>query len=248
MASRLQGTKQENMELKISEELDIIIKYSREEALRTGSYGIGPDHLFLGLLRHGDNDACRTLEALGTNFESMKKFIDNRINTNEVLSFSQLEQVTFSKITQNLLGITLMEATKLKDRLARPTHLLLALCRVSGSYGIAYLRNIDIDYAKVLAYMEQNGMLVPKDPIEDDKEEDGTDDGASATAEKTQDITEFGIDLTKAALEGKLDPVIGREREISRIIEILGRRKKNNPMIIGEPGVGKSAIVEGIAL
>ena len=176
MASRLQGTKQENMELKISEELDIIIKYSREEALRTGSYGIGPDHLFLGLLRHGDNDACRTLEALGTNFESMKKFIDNRINTNEVLSFSQLEQVTFSKITQNLLGITLMEATKLKDRLARPTHLLLALCRVSGSYGIAYLRNIDIDYAKVLAYMEQNGMLVPKDPIEEDKEEDGTND------------------------------------------------------------------------
>ena len=249
MASRLQGTKQENMELKISEELDIIIKYSREEALRTGSYGIGPDHLFLGLLRYGDNDACRTLEALGTNFESMKKFIDNRINTNEVLSFSQLEQVTFSKITQNLLGITLMEATKLKDRLARPTHLLLALCRVSGSYGIAYLRNIDIDYAKVLAYMEQNGMLVPKDPIEDDKEEeDGTNDEASATAEKTQDITEFGIDLTKAALEGKLDPVIGREREISRIIEILGRRKKNNPMIIGEPGVGKSAIVEGIAL
>lgn len=243
MASRLQGTKQENMELKISEELDIIIKYSREEALRTGSYGIGPDHLFLGLLRHGDNDACRTLEALGTNFESMKKFIDNRINTNEVLSFSQLEQVTFSKITQNLLGITLMEATKLKDRLARPTHLLLALCRVSGSYGIAYLRNIDIDYAKVLAYMEQNGMLVPKDPIEEDKEEDGTNDEASATAEKTQDITEFGIDLTKAALEGKLDPVIGREREISRIIEILGRRKKNNPMIIGEPGVGKSAIV-----
>lgn len=248
MASRLQGTKQENMELKISEELDIIIKYSREEALRTGSYGIGPDHLFLGLLRHGDNDACRTLEALGTNFESMKKFIDNRINTNEVLSYSQLEQVTFSKITQNLLGITLMEATKLKDRLARPTHLLLALCRVSGSYGTAYLRNIDIDYAKVLAYMEQNGMLVPKDPIEDDKEEDATNDGASATAEKPQDITEFGIDLTKAALEGKLDPVIGREREISRIIEILGRRKKNNPMIIGEPGVGKSAIVEGIAL
>lgn len=243
MASRLQGTKQENMELKISEELDIIIKYSREEALRTGSYGIGPDHLFLGLLRHGDNDACRTLEALGTNFESMKKFIDNRINTNEALSYSQLEQVTFSKITQNLLGITLMEATKLKDRLARPTHLLLALCRVSGSYGIAYLRNIDIDYAKVLAYMEQNGMLVPKDPIEDDKEEDGTNDGASATAERPQDITEFGIDLTKAALEGKLDPVIGREREISRIIEILGRRKKNNPMIIGEPGVGKSAIV-----
>ena len=201
MASRLQGTEQENMELKISEELDIIIKYSREEALRTGSYGIGPDHLFLGLLRHGDNDACRTLEALGTNFESMKKFIDNKINTNEVLSFSQLEQVTFSKITQNLLGITLMEATKLKDRLARPTHLLLALCRVSGSYGIAYLRNIDIDYAKVLAYMEQNGMLVPKDPIEDDKEEDATNDEASATAEKTQDITEFGIDLTKAALE-----------------------------------------------
>ncbi len=235
------------MEISISEELNKIINFAREEALRTGCYGIGPDHLFLGLIRHKENDAYRTLIGLGVDTGSMKVFIDNRIFTNEEIPYSEMEHITFSRGSQNVLSLAVMEATRLKCGHAMSVHLLLALCRATGSYGAAYLRNIGIDYAAILSYMEKNGMLAKHTPKTEGEEEteDTTD---SSKPEQKDDISEFGTDLTKAAAEGKLDPVVGRDKEISRVIEILGRRKKNNPMLIGEPGVGKSAIVEGIAL
>ena len=238
-----------NMEIKISEELNSIINYAREEAMRTGSYGIGPDHLYLGILRHHDNAACGTLEKLGTDTDSMKRFIDSRIFTNEHIPYSEMENITFSRASQNILSLSIMEAAKLRCGEAAPQHLLLALCRSTGSYGTTYLRNIGIDYSRILTYMEKNGLLATDSGQSDDGEE--ISDGGTEAAGKEQEtdiISEFGIDLTKAAAEGKLDPVVGRDEEISRVIEILGRRKKNNPMLIGEPGVGKSAIVEGIAL
>ena len=237
------------MEIKISDELNIIINYAREEAMRTGSYGIGPDHLFLGMLRHNDNDACAVMRGLGAELESMKRFIDSRVFTNEVIPYSESEHITFSRGAQNILSITIMEATRLKSCEASSVHLLLALCRTTGSYGQAYLRNISIDYGRALTYMEKNGMLSGKSSLNDDGDEAREEPAQENAQEKKEDVlAEFGIDLTKAAAEGKLDPVVGRESEISRVIEILGRRKKNNPMLIGEPGVGKSAIVEGIAL
>lgn len=237
------------MEIKISDDLNSIINYAREEAMRTGSYGIGPDHLFLGILRHYDNEACKALIYLGTNVESMKTFIDSRIFTNEQIPYSELEHITFSRAVQNILSLTIMEATKLRCNEAGAQHLLLALCRTTGSYGVAYLRNIGIDYGRILSYLEKNGLLRPRQDTGDDGDDLGADNGEQETRmTDKEDLADFGTDLTKAARDGKLDPVVGRDDEIARVIEILGRRKKNNPMLIGEPGVGKSAIVEGIAL
>ena len=243
------------MEIKVSDELNGIITYAREEALRTGSYGIGPDHLFLGILRHEENNACHALKALEVDTAQLKKFIDSRVFTNEQIPYSELEHIQFSRGAQNVLSLTIMEATRVRSAEASSQHLLLALCRTTGSYGQAFLRSIGVDYGRILSWMEKDGMLgaaAPgndqpdgEDEQDDDEQEAPNQPGVSA---KKDELDEFAYDLTKAAREGKLDPVVGRETEISRVIEILGRRKKNNPMLIGEPGVGKSAIVEGIAL
>ena len=232
------------MQLQVSEDLNLVIKYAREEAMRTGSYGIGPDHLFLGIIRQEENAAFRTLQSLGVEPADLKTFIDQRIVTGETLPYEQLDHIAFSRQSQNVLSITVMEASRLKSPLAQPQHLLLALCRTTESYGQVYLRNHGIDYGRLLAFMEDEGLLRPK---QEPKEEQPTQGPDEEPEEKKLDIEEFAYDLTRAAREGKLDPVVGRDSEISRVIEILGRRKKNNPMLIGEPGVGKSAIVEGIA-
>ena len=238
------------MQLQISDDLNGIIKYAREEAMRTGSYGIGPDHLFLGVIRHEDNSAFKVLQGLGVEPAELKSFIDGRIFTNEAIPYAEIDHINFSRQAQNVLSITVMEATRMKSPEAAPHHLLLALCRTTDSYGQAYLRARGIDYGRMLAYMEDEGMLRlprPEQPADQDGS-DTSEEGGADEKKKEIDIDEFGYDLTKAAREGKLDPVVGRDMEIARVIEILGRRKKNNPMLIGEPGVGKSAIVEGIAL
>ena len=232
------------MQLQVSEDLNLVIKYAREEAMRTGSYGIGPDHLFLGIIRQEENAAFRTLQSLGVEPADLKTFIDQRIFTGETLPFEQLDHIAFSRQAQNVLSITVMEASRLKSPLAQPQHLLLALCRTTESYGQLYLRNHGVDYGRLLAFMEDEGLLRPKQQPQEQQPSQGPDEEPE---EKKLDIEEFAYDLTQAARDGKLDPVVGRDSEISRVIEILGRRKKNNPMLIGEPGVGKSAIVEGIA-
>ena len=244
------------MEIKISDELNSIIRYAREEAMRTGSYGIGPDHLFLGMMRHADNDACRLLVGLGVDIDEFKRFIDSHIFTNESIPYSEADKVSFSRYAQNVLSITVMEASKMNASEATSLHLMLALCRTTENYGQAYLRQHGVDYGRLLARMRDEGMLDygnqnrqedssgDSDDQEDDEEGIPAEGGKSSGKTKVED---FGFDLTKAAAEGKLDPVVGRDTEIARVIEILGRRKKNNPMLIGEPGVGKSAIVEGIA-
>ena len=232
------------MQLQVSEDLNLVIKYAREEAMRTGSYGIGPDHLFLGIIRQEENAAFRTLQSLGVEPADLKTFIDQRIVTGETLPYEQLDHIAFSRQSQNVLSITVMEASRLKSPLAQPQHLLLALCRTTESYGQVYLRSHGIDYGRLLAFMEDEGLLRPKAEPKEEQPSQGPDEEPE---EKKLDIEEFAYDLTRAAREGKLDPVVGRDNEISRVMEILGRRKKNNPMLIGEPGVGKSAIVEGIA-
>ena len=239
------------MQIQISDQLNGIIKYAREEAMRTGSYGIGPDHLFLGIIRHEENTAFQVLQGLGIEPAELKTFIDGRIFTNETIPYSEIDHINFSRQAQNVLSITVMEATRLKSAEAAPHHLLLALARTTDSYGQAYLRSHGVDYGRLLAYMESEGLLkVQKQERQPEggDEESAEEEGGEASKKKDIDIEEFGYDLTKAAREGKLDPVVGRDMEIARVIEILGRRKKNNPMLVGEPGVGKSAIVEGIAL
>ena len=234
------------MQLKVTEDLNQVIKYAREEAMRTGSYGIGPDHLFLGVIRHEENAAFKTLQNLGIEPADLKAFIDQRIFTNETIPYEHIDHINFSRQAQNVLSITVMEATRLKSDAAAPQHLLLALCRTTESYGQVFLRSHGIDYGRLLSYMEDEGLLRPASAEETPKQPAQGPEEAPREESKL-DIEEFAYDLTRAAREGKLDPVVGRDTEIARVIEILGRRKKNNPMLIGEPGVGKSAIVEGIA-
>lgn len=236
------------MEIKISDELNDIIRYARDEAMRTGSYGIGPDHLFLGILRHGENAACKVIVGLGVDTDGFKRFIDSHIFTNEPIPYSESDKISFSRYAQNVLSITVLEASRQGGSEAGSLHLLLALCRTTENYGQAYLRQHGVDYGRLLGYMRDEGLL---NSVPGSEDEPGAEDAQEGGQEQKQDrsvIEDFGFDLTKAAAEGKLDPVVGRETEIARVIEILGRRKKNNPMLIGEPGVGKSAIVEGIAL
>lgn len=236
------------MEIRISDELNDIIRYARDEAMRTGSYGIGPDHLFLGVLRHGDNAAFRTVTGLGIDADNFKRFIDSHIFTNEPIPYAESDKISFTRYAQNVLSITVLEASKQGVTEANSLHLLLALCRTTENYGQAYLRQHGVDYGRLLSYMRDEGMLGKDPEQEDDKSEDDQQETNQESKPEKSVIEDFGFDLTKAAAEGKLDPVVGREAEIARVIEILGRRKKNNPMLIGEPGVGKSAIVEGIAL
>ena len=242
------------MEITISDQLHSVINFSREEAMRTGSYGIAPDHLMLGLLRHRENSAVDTLHGLGIDTEEMKQFIDNHIFTNEHIPYSEIENITFSRGVQNVLSFTILEATKLRNRQAGVEHLLLALCRAGDSYGVTYLRDLGVDYGMVYRYMEKNSMI-ERGVEESQQEEEPPQIRIRAVQEETVQeeqkisaLEEFGYDITKAAREGKLDPLVGREDEISRVIQILGRRRKNNPMLVGDPGVGKSAIVEGIAI
>lgn len=237
------------MEIRISGELNDIIRYAKDEAMRTGSYGIGPDHLFLGILRHGDNAAFKAVTAQGIAPDNFKRFIDSHIFTNEPIPYSESDRMSFTRYAQNVLSITVLEASKQGVDEADSLHLLLALCRTTENYGQAYLRQHGVDYGRLLSYMRDRGMLndVPGREEESKSEEEQQDNCQEPKPGKSV-VEDFGFDLTKAAAEGKLDPVVGRETEIARVIEILGRRKKNNPMLIGEPGVGKSAIVEGIAL
>lgn len=236
------------MEIRISGELNDIIRYAKDEAMRTGSYGIGPDHLFLGVLRHGDNAAFRTVTGLGIDADNFKRFIDSHIFTNEPIPYAESDKISFTRYAQNVLSITVLEASKQGVTEANSLHLLLALCRTTENYGQAYLRQHGVDYGRLLSYMRDEGMLGKDPEQEDDKSEDDQQETNQESKPEKSVIEDFGFDLTKAAAEGKLDLVVGRETEIARVIEILGRRKKNNPMLIGEPGVGKSAIVEGIAL
>ena len=247
------------MEISISDELSSIINFSREEAMRTGSYGIAPDHLFLGIIRHRENTAVDALRGAMVDIDEMKQFIDEKIFTNEHIPYSDIDKVSFSRGTQNVLSFTLLEATRVRSAQASSQHLLLALCKAGSSYGSTYLNDLGVDYGHIYRYLDRNEML-DKDTAIQSEEKTSEDNEiphirirAVAAEEKKEEpqlppLEEFGYDITKAAREGKLDPLVGREDEIQRVIQILGRRRKNNPMLVGDPGVGKSAIVEGIAI
>ena len=243
------------MEISISDELNAIINYSRDEAMRTGSYGIAPDHLFLGIIRHAENTAADALRGLACDLNEMKQFIDSHIFTNEHIPYSDIENISFSRGAQNALSFTILEATRLKSSQASSQHLLLALCKAGGSYGCTYLKDTGIEYGNIFRYLDRNEMLDRgKEEPEKEGEEEVPQIRIRAVREDGEEVKsvspleEFGYDITKAAREGKLDPLVGREAEIQRVIQILGRRRKNNPMLVGDPGVGKSASVEGIAI
>ena len=253
------------MEIALGGDLSSIITYSIEEAMRTGSYTVAPDHLFLGIIRHKENNAADLLRTLGINLSEMKQFIDKKLFSNEHVPYDDVEKVTFSRNAQNILSFTIIEASREGCLKVAPHHLLLALCRAAQSYGSTFLQDLGIGYYNIRKQLEKHPYLkndssekeentgedsAPKEPrikavrIQMQQEEDED----QPKEKETSLLEEFSFDITKAARESRLDPLVGREEEIARVIQILGRRRKNNPMLVGEPGVGKSAIVEGIAL
>ena len=241
------------MEMKISDELARIVAYAREEAMRTGSYAIGVDHLLLGILRSGGGDAMRALMDLGIDPDDIKKYVESQLFRADSISYSEMDKIVFSKHAQSILNLCILEAGRLGHPQARPVHLLLAISRSGDSICQPYLLAKGVNYSRLFEYMQRSGMLSAAEPSasEADKaeEEGNSGDGAPAGPDsgRLSPLDEYGFDITAAASAGKLDPVVGREDEISRVVEILGRRRKNNPMLVGDAGVGKSAIVEGLA-
>jgi len=247
------------MNLQLSNELNEIISYSREEAMRMGSYTIGSDHLTLGIIRHQDNSAFEALMSFGVDYKMLKTKIEEKLKIGEIVPFEQADKLNLSKGAENSLRVMYLEARSLKESKPSPVHLLLAILRGDEGIAVSILKENKITYDNLRATLKGSEISKPLNSSTFDSEMDndmkptGSDNSSRSSknpklSSDTPVIDSFGFDLTNAAHEGKLDPVVGREKEIERLAQILGRRKKNNPVIIGEPGVGKSAIAEGLAI
>lgn len=241
----------------ISNELNSIINFARDEAQRTGSYFIGPDHIFLGIIRHGENVAADTLRGLGTDLVEMKQFIDSHIFTKEQIPYDDINKISISADAKKIITFAIMESHIANCAEVSSQHLLLSLCK-QDSFGRRYLFENEINYGIIHKYLDDTGLMDRNSakPQSDDNFQTMVEahivrENLADNGEKTREadvLQEFGYDLTAAAAQGLLDPLEGRTDEVTRVMQILGRRKKNNPILIGEPGVGKTAIVEGIAM
>lgn len=247
-----------------SQKLIDILEYSREEAGRLHCDYIGPEHLLLALLRDGNNIAVNLLNQLHADIKSIKEEIESEIE--RCNTFNDIAHTLDLNATANkVMRICLLEARMLKKPIADTEHLLLALLRDGHNMASDVLSQNKINYDKVFDLLsiksESNSPSMGGDFFEDDEEDEDfpserpSNAGQTISSKPQQKpssdtpvIDNFGVDMTQAAAEGKMDPVIGRDKEIERLAQILSRRKKNNPVLIGEPGVGKSAIVEGLAL
>ena len=238
-----------------------ILAYSREEASRLSSSSVGPEHLLLGMMRLKDSPVTTIMDRLNIDYKQVKLSLENKVRLDDLTNYSMMQDLVLNDMASNILKLAVLEARLMREQKVNEQHLLLAILHDrtnNGAKEILEMNNINYDDAKAMLLhkpTETHSALGLPDEDEDETEmtEPASGNRASATTAQTQQKTKtpvidnFGTDLTLAASEGKLDPVVGREREIQRVIEILGRRKKNNPILIGEPGVGKSAIVEGLA-
>ena len=255
------------MEQNFSKRLKDILGFSREEAQRTGYTQITPEHLLLGILREGTGKAIDAITTFGVDPQNIKHSVENEIRLIENET-TNTQDIAIAKISDRILRISVLEARLLSSKEVDSEHLLLAILKEQNCAASQLLEKEHISYAKVYSYMVQENKKESNthnpssafsnddDDFDDTLEEsnDNTPVKKQKTAKDksnssdTPVLDSFGIDMTKLASEGKLDPVIGRDIEIERLSQILSRRKKNNPVLIGEPGVGKSAIVEGLAL
>ena len=260
------------MESRLSERVTHIINFSKEEANRLKNRSIAPEHLLLGILREGEGKAIELLKIQNIDLLELKIHLEDTLKLSSVEGLSALEDVPFSAEAGRIMRISLLEARLLKNNLVDSEHLLLAILKDNNTDAANTLTDCGLDYRKTLSLIEQkqtdaqDGMgYTEDDDLEDDDEDDSfksssqshgaqqhtqqtTSTSTPRVQKDTPALNNFGTDITKAAAEGKLDPVVGREKEIERVAQILSRRKKNNPILIGEPGVGKSAIVEGLAM
>jgi ATP-dependent Clp protease ATP-binding subunit ClpC len=243
------------MEAKFSPRVKDVISYSREEAIRLGHDYIGTEHLLLGLIREGDGKALKTLKALDIDPLRLKKTIEDNIR-GSATNNTNFVNIPLTKQAEKVLKITYLEAKIFKTDIIGTEHLLLSILRDEDNLASQILSQYGITYDIFKAAIENNISEVKNEmPAEDEEffgqvpEERRTETPRKGDVKsKTPVLDNFGRDLTKAGEEGKLDPIVGREKEIERVSQILSRRKKNNPILIGEPGVGKTAIAEGLAL
>ncbi|PKQ66993.1 ATP-dependent Clp protease ATP-binding subunit [Labilibaculum manganireducens] len=241
------------MDSKFSPRIKDVLSYSKEEAERLGNNAIGTEHLFLGILREGEGIAVDILISLGVDLYDIRKNIEKNLKSDTISDLDQ-NNIPLQRSAERVLKLIYLEAKALKNNTIDTSHLLLAILKDEKSLVTQVLEDNTIDYNKV---KENLKTLFPKAQAdytpEDSEGKSGQFGGESkrTTARgksETPVLDNFGIDITKSAEEGTLDPIVGREIEIERLAQILSRRKKNNPILIGEPGVGKSAIAEGLAL
>lgn len=241
-----------------------VISYSKEEALRLGHDYIGTEHLTLGLIREGEGSAIQILEDLGVDMNSFRRKIEAISAPNVTSQVSSKKNLPLTRQAEKALKTTFLEAKLFQSSTIRTSHLLLCILRNDDDPVSRILKQYDIDYDNVKSeYMahysgESRGTPRSEMPYGEDDDDLGKEKGQGAFSgggqkksdgkSKTPVLDNFGRDLTKMAEDNKLDPVVGREKEIERVSQILSRRKKNNPLLIGDPGVGKSAIAEGLAL
>lgn len=244
------------MEAKFSPRVKDVITYSREEALRLGHDYIGTEHLLLGLIREGDGMAIKILKSLGVDTAKLRRAVEDAVRGNAGTTVN-LGNIPLTKQAEKVLKITYLEAKIFKSEVIGTEHLLLSILREEDNIASQILAQFNVNYEIFKSEVENNkgGFRDEPSASATGGDEDFKDDDAFSAPKKVSDIKSktpvldnFGRDLTRMAEDGKLDPIVGREKEIERVSQILSRRKKNNPILIGEPGVGKSAIAEGLAL
>ena len=256
-----------------SKRLIDVIEYSREEAARLQNSYIGPEHLMLGIIREGEGEAMRVLRELHTDPMDIKRKIEQEIKNTFDSEDSVQHEIAISKTTERVLRMSMLESRLFKEDETDTEHLLLAILKEEFNVAAKVLNDAGITYRSAYNILVSGtglNNMEEFDEISDgytDDDEDDEDEGFSSRREASRPssgtgagaaqpkspndtpvLDNFGTDMTRAAAENRLDPIVGREKEIERLAQILSRRKKNNPVLIGEPGVGKSAIVEGLAL
>ncbi|HYF04000.1 MAG TPA: ATP-dependent Clp protease ATP-binding subunit, partial [Patescibacteria group bacterium] len=236
------------MEGNFSNRVQDVIRLSREEALRLGHDYIGTEHLLLGIIREGEGIAVKILRNLGADLFKLKKGVEDTVRASS--GTLTIGNIPLTKQAEKVLKITYLEAKLYKSDVIGTEHLLLSLLRDEDNIAAQILSQFSITYDGVRKELDNIISGKPSTPSKPEKGGSSAKGGKGIAPErvKTPVLDNFGRDLTKLAVEGKLDPVIGREKEIERVAQVLSRRKKNNPVLIGEPGVGKTAIVEGLAL
>ena len=257
------------MSNEFTQQVSDIVVYGKEEANRLQNDHIEPEHLLLGILRDGECKAAEILKSFYLDLKGIKNELETQLREKSILeNYSQ--DISFSEEASKILTLSKLEARLVNDEKVDTPHILLAIMRDNQNNAYKILEKNDVTYEKIIDRLKQEEAPFDGLDFNDDEEEEGigrrgnadkNNDGFGSSANRQTTQTEqkqadggtpyldnYGIDLTKAAEGGKLDPVVGREKEIERIAQILSRRKKNNPILIGEPGVGKSAIAEGLAL
>jgi len=232
------------MEGNFSERVQEVIRLSREEALRLGHDYIGTEHLLLGIIREGQGVAVRILRNLDVDLVKLKKAIEDTVRSSG--GTLTIGNIPLTKQAEKVLKITQIESKIYKSDVIGTEHILLSLLRDEDNIATQILHQFNVTYDN--ARSELNDILANRESGKNFANPPQFQTAKKPEKTKTPVLDNFGRDLTKLALEDKLDPVIGREKEIERVAQVLSRRKKNNPVLIGEPGVGKTAIAEGLAL